>query len=80
MKRETKKIIISITTLTLTFFLWIVFCYYRISSENDKYKKHLNTEFVLENDTLTIINYSTFLETYTLSNGVEINAYLILNK
>lgn len=44
---------------------------------HQKYKAKLNQEFVLNSDTFTIVNYSTFREEFTLSNGLVISIYLI---
>jgi len=41
------------------------------------YDSNLGKEYVLNNDTLKIIDYSMWNKTYTLSNGVKINSKLI---
>jgi hypothetical protein len=41
------------------------------------YKSHLNENYDLNGKTYKIINYSVTNETYTLSNGIKINANII---
>lgn len=50
-----------------------------ISTEQDKYKVKIGQKFILEKDTLTIVDYSLIMETFKLSNGKEVNASLIFN-
>lgn len=40
-------------------------------------KSKIGTEFVLEGDTLLIIDYSTLNDNYTLSNGTKVSKELI---
>ncbi len=55
-----------------------------VSSEIDevqnKYKQRIGTKYVLEKDTLTVVDYSLISETFTLSNGKVVNASLILKQ
>lgn len=50
-----------------------------ISTEQDKYKVKIGQKFILEKDTLTIVDYSSIMETFKLSNGKEVNASLIFS-
>ena len=50
-----------------------------IEKEKNKYKVKIGQKFILEKDTLTIVDYSSIMETFTLSNGKEVNASLIFN-
>lgn len=52
----------------------------QIDKEKNKYKVKVGQKFVLEKDTLTIVNYSYIMETFTLSNGKEVDASLVFNK
>lgn len=49
-----------------------------IQKERNKYQDKIGTKYVLEKDTLIVVDYSSVLETFTLSNGNEVNASLIL--
>lgn len=50
-----------------------------IDEEKAKYEIYIGESYILEKDTLTIIDYSSLNETFILSNGVEIN-YNLVNK
>ena len=51
-----------------------------IDKEKNKYKVKIGQKFILEKDTLTIIDYSSIMETFTLSNGKEVNTSIVFNK
>lgn len=42
-----------------------------------RYHEHLNTEFVMKTDTLTIIDYSVLQDNFTLSDGRTISAEIV---
>ena len=69
----TKFFIEMIIPITIIFFFWKG-C---IAKEVIDPKSKLGQTFILDNDTLTIINYSRFEGTYTLSNGVIISKELV---
>lgn len=79
-----KKMIIGMIALVALF----VFCVRLLTSsitneidkEKNKYKVKIGQKFILEKDTLTIIDYSSIMETFTLSNGKEVNASIVFNK
>lgn len=48
--------------------------------ESDIYNSNLGKKILIDNDSLTIINYSKRGCTYTLSNGALINANLVNKK
>lgn len=48
-----------------------------VNKTADFYKSKLGTEFVLEKDTLTIVDYNSFTEVFILSNKKEINKNLV---
>lgn len=50
-----------------------------IKVESEKYRVHVGDDYVLNGDTLIITDYSLFTETFTLSNGVEVNYHLVVN-
>ena len=78
-----KKMIIGMISLVALF----VFCVHllttsiisEIDKEKNKYKVKIGQKFILEKDTLTIIDYSSIMETFTLSNGKEVNASIVFN-
>lgn len=49
----------------------------KISTEEDKYKKHIGEKYIIDKDTLTIVDYSIFSENFTLSDGRKVNYVLI---
>ena len=50
-----------------------------LSTEENKYKKHLGKNYIIDKDTLTIVDYSIFLETFTLSDERKVN-YMLIGK
>jgi protein associated with RNAse G/E len=72
-------IIVGISLSVLLYFLWsnVVSI---ISKNSDKMKANIGTEYILDSDTLKVIDYSILNDTYTLSNGAKINRLLIENK
>ena len=49
-----------------------------IAQESAKYKKYLGQKYIISKDTLILVNYSIWRETFTLSNGTKI-AYEVVN-
>lgn len=49
----------------------------QIFNEQLQYEKHLNEDYILNGDTLQIIDYSIISGTYKLSDNTEINKNLI---
>ncbi len=50
-----------------------------IRKEKEKYKVFIGQKFVLEKDTLIIVDYSMIQQNFTLSNGEEVNENLVFN-
>jgi len=48
-----------------------------LNFENESYAVYRT---IFEKDTLTIIDYSSIMETFTLANGKEVNASIVFNK
>lgn len=48
-----------------------------IDKKTEKYKGKVGEKFILEKDTLIIIDYSTIKESFTLSNGKEVNSSMV---
>ena len=79
-----KKTIIVLIALVIGFVLCAHWLTYLIASEvgkeKNKYKSRIGQKIVFEKDTLTIVDYSSIMETFTLSNGVNVNASMVFNK
>lgn len=79
-----KKMIIGMIALVVLFVFCVHLLTSSITSEIDKgknkYKVKIGQKIILEKDTLTIIDYSSIMETFTLSNGKEVNASIVFNK
>ena len=79
-----KKMIIGIIALATLFVFCVLLLTTSITSEIDKekskYKTKIGQKLVLEKDTLTIVDYSSVMETFTLSNGKEVNSSIVFNK
>lgn len=50
-----------------------------ITETSDQYKSYLSKRYILDDDTLKIIDYSMIKEQFTLSNGVTINAHIVFS-
>jgi len=48
-----------------------------VGAEHDKYKKHIGSDVIINNDTLKIVDYSSVMGTFTLSNGVSVDSSLV---
>lgn len=48
-----------------------------IGKEKEKYEKYVGEKHVIDKDTLTITDYSTIEETFTLSNGQKVSYKLV---
>jgi ABC-type transport system involved in multi-copper enzyme maturation permease subunit len=78
-----KQIIIGAGVMILFVFAFIFilqFLFNGIDKEKDKYKSKIGVTYVLDGDTTTVVDYSTIMETFTLSNGKKINSSLLFNK
>lgn len=49
-------------------------------NEGYKYKKHIGEKFIIDKDTLTIVDYSMWEENFTLSDGRKVSYVLIGDK
>ena len=78
-----KEFIIGVSTIAL-FVLFVSFMFKvtfdRVDLVKEKYKSKVGTIFMIEGDTTTVVDYSTIMETFTLSNGKTVNSSLIFNK
>jgi hypothetical protein len=83
MKKTT--ILMSAALIILVFILvfWFDLAVKKISTdiknEKNKYAVKIGQKVILEKDTLTIIDYSSIMETFTLSNGQQVNAWIVFN-
>ena len=48
-----------------------------ITEADNNYKKEIGNKYIFEKDTVTIVDYSLFNESYSLSNGQKINFNLV---
>jgi len=49
----------------------------KLNTEENKYKKHIGEKYIMDKDTLTIVDYSIFSMNFTLSNERKVNYMLI---
>jgi endonuclease YncB( thermonuclease family) len=66
-----------IITFIVVIPFWINRIYTKVESAHQSYKIHMGELFVIDGDTLTIVDYSLFRESFILSNGTRVNYYLI---
>ncbi len=52
----------------------------KIKENEKKYEKEIGQTYKFGNGTVTVIDYSTIKETFTLSNGQEVSYLLIKSK
>lgn len=69
-------IVLLAVSITFTF----RFLFSGIDKEQDRYKSKMGVTYILDGDTTTVVDYSTIMETFTLSNGKKINSSLLFNK
>lgn len=50
-----------------------------INEDKNKYKVEIGQKIILEKDTLIVIDYSSTMETFTLSNGKIVNASIVFD-
>jgi len=60
-------------------FGWWINSIHNLYQKEDKMKAKIGTSFVLQKDTLLIIDCSIWDNNFTLSNGKKVNSKLILN-
>ena len=65
------KMIIAMIILTVLASVLFILFGNKIDEQVAATKSFLGKKVVIEKDTLTVINYSTFMRTYKLSNGVD---------
>lgn len=67
--------------VTIVLFAFVYFMLFSLNNTmqemDDEYKSNIGKEIILEKDTLTIVDYSLWDETYTLSNGVKVSTDFI---
>jgi hypothetical protein len=51
-----------------------------LDKEKKEYTVNMGKKVVIANDTLTVTDYSTIYETYTLSNGSTVSKYIVENQ
>lgn len=76
-----KKLVISFT-IGLAVFLYcsIELLSNKIKEEKSRFKKEVGHEIILEKDTLTVIDYDSWSETFTLSDGKEVDASIVFGR
>ena len=63
--------------------LWIFSMYMFMQSVTERdelYKSHLEDEYIIDGDTLKLIDYSAWGKTFTLSDGSKISSYIIIKE
>ena len=65
-------------SLAVTMIL-LVAAFFIINGDTRKQESYIGEKVVLEGDTLTIIDFSMWAETFTLSDGKRVHRELILN-
>ena len=68
MKQIIVLLISAILALIATFYMY-----------KDKEESPIGTKILLDKDTLTIVDYNRWEDTYTLSNGIRISPLLLVN-
>lgn len=48
-----------------------------LNKKTDEYKSKIGQRIVIEKDTLTVVDYSIVMETFTLSNGKQVNSVIV---
>ncbi len=80
MKKQIIIGVVAIVAVILLFSFFITLIIGGIDKEKNKYESKVGSTFILEGDTTTIVDYSSVMETFTLSNGKKVGAALIFKK
>lgn len=80
MNQFTKSVILPTAIFAIALFLGSYLINKGITEEQDRYRAHIGEEFILMNDTLTVVNYSIWNKEFILNNGVRVEASMILQE
>lgn len=69
-------IIVFITSVTSFYYLTNSLSS-ELNKKTDEYKSKIGQRIVIEKDTLTVVDYSIVMETFTLSNGKQVNSVIV---
>jgi len=61
-------------------YIWLSVIEYEICNTENMFEPKMGTKVVIDKDTLTVVNYSSFMGTFTLSNGTVVDKSVVLNK
>jgi len=76
MKTETKLgLAMALCVVALVFSVMITVS--GVNKDIEAHEELLGTEYVIDGDTLMVVDYSLFDDSFTLSNGIEVSSYLI---
>lgn len=69
--------IIIAVSFSVTAFLTVNSIVKDIEKKQNKYKSEIGKKIVIENDTVTIVNYSIIMESFTLSNDQTVDCNFV---
>ena len=72
-------IIISVLLATAGY-IWFSIIEEEMIKTEKMFEPKMGTKVVIDKDTLTVVNYSSLMGTFTLSNGTEVDKSVIFNK
>ena len=78
-----KQAFVALALLVVLIFLWNKMysdLKKEVAVDSEKYKARIGTKFILDKDTLTIVDYSYITKTFSLSNGVNVNEKIVLTQ
>lgn len=64
-------------SFSVTAFLLVNSIVKDIEKKQNKYKSEIGKKIVIENDTVTIVNYSIIMESFTLSNDQTVDCNFV---
>lgn len=78
--KEINRIVLIMVVLCIAIFLTLISMFSSFHQSQSMYKNKLGQKIVISKDTLIIIDYSLIAETFTLSNGADINSSIVFSK
>lgn len=73
-------LVLLVLILAISYFSYQSSLFGDIDKVHNKYKAKIGTEFIIEQDTLLILDYSFWHETFTLSDGRVISSTLVFTQ
>lgn len=75
-----KLLVVLMCTALLFIGIGLYIITYSVEEESLRYKDQVGTQVILDGDTLTVIDYSMWTDSFTLTGGVTVDSKLVFNE